>query len=241
MTLAKDFPDWNPPRDRPQDSFAQEFTGTLAAGTDTQFGVSPDVVQNAVIAAGFVPTGCALAIGGILDAGNDKLDRFAIAQGPLGFTPTLLSVNTGGGMLLGLYNTSGSDWVYQIDLTTYAGTPNDLVLPAQYTESAYQLPVPGSADSDLVDLEFAPEYTRATLSVSCDQPFSVTLRRAQIMFHPGPVLVTFDEVVVAPRAAGDATVDVPLGANGVAYFVTGTGATPGHANVIARMYRAAGF
>jgi hypothetical protein len=97
----------------------------------------------------------------------------------------------------------------------------------------------GEADAYVIGN--AGEYTRATVQVTCDQPFKVTIRRSWIIPGIPPTIGSANELVNTSVAAGDTFADVPIGTNGFAVVVEGTSVTAATAAVVVRLYRAGGF
>lgn len=236
-----DFPDWNPPRDRVTIRNSGLFDVVIPDTQASSEIFTPDAVDNVVLVTGFLPVGCALVVASRLLDDEDPSPRQLVNLATTDFQVMLPVAHRGFGLIVEGHNDSGADAAFTFNLDSIAGARVDDVVPADAGYVFDGLVVPAISDGDPVDVPQAGLYARCALSVTCDQPYTVTVRRARSLKDPPYTIVTFDELVATVAAPGDVTVDVPVGAAGFAVILSGTGATPGAAALQVRSYRAAGF
>lgn len=236
-----DYPDWNPPRDRPSFRSVETLSASLLAGDSVNVPLDPEQVDAAVIVQGSIEPGMALHLGSPVVFGPIENQRGVINIGPDPLGVTLVSSFIGAGMQLEIANASLVTVAYVLFVTTVAGVQTDLVLPQQQMAVKNAVAVPAGGDADAFTVGLAGEYTRATIAVDCDQPYTVTVRRSWLDSSGALSIVSIDELVATVAGAGASFTDTLVGANGYAVIVSGTGATPGTAQIAVRLYRAGGY
>jgi len=242
MTQAVDFPDWNPPRDRISSRLAAESTGTVAAGDVVELTYPTGTIDNLVIISGLVPAQCAIVMQSVVLDAVDELQRGVVNVAGADQLRAVIPIeNLGAGVNAFLFNGSGADWVYDLTATAIAGCPADIAVPAQQTTSLDGIAVPGSGAAAPFVVGQASTYERVSVCTTCDQPYTVSALRSVVFNDVTPNVATYTEVIATAASGGDSFVDVPIGAEGFALVITGTGATPGTASVLARMYRSSGY
>lgn len=242
MTIPSvDFPDWNPPRDRAAFRPVATIFTSIAAGDEFEPSYDPVQLDNAVIVQGNLAPGCAVHVGAIGLFGPAQNLRGAINAGVTDARFIIVTNFIGAAVYVDLINASAVTWNALVFVDTVAGVQPDLILPAQLMAITNQIVVPATAEADAIVIGDAGEYTRATVQTTCDQPYTVTIRRSWLDLTGSPAIVSVDELAATAAGAGDTSVDVPVGANGFAVVVSGTGITPGTADVAVRLYRSGGF
>lgn len=236
-----DFPDWNPPRDRVTIRDSGVFDPTVPDGQAGSIIVPPDGVDNVVLITGFLEPGTALVVASRLLDGEDPSPRQIVNLASVDFAVALPVAHRGNGLIVEGHNDSGATVDFAFTLDSVAGATVDNVIPANATYVFDGLTVPTMAAGSPIDVPQAAIYDRCVVSAQCDQPYTVTVRRAMSLKDPPYTIVTFDELVATSAMSASVTVDVPVGAAGFAVILSGTGLSDGTASVLARSYRAAGF
>lgn len=236
-----DFPDWNPPRDRVAARPQTVQQGTLPPGFDTFGFLAPELCDNAMFFTVNLPPLTAIYAGPSIAGSSDQRPRGAIN---LAGDPALVVVPVG---WLGenesfqLINASPDSWDYEVDSIGFQGLMSDLLVPSTRVDVVDGLTVPGMDAAAPAENWWAGSYERATVQVHCDVPYTVTVRRSYTADRSGWVIDWFDELVATAASAGDTFADVPIGSDGFAVIVGGTGVTDGTCTVSTRSYRAAGY
>lgn len=240
LPTSVDFPDWNPPRDRAAAREVADTVGTVAAGGSVELTFTPDLLDNVVFVSALIAADCGIVVQSVVLDALDVLQRGVVNAGGGSLRAVIPIMHLGAGLNVFVLNGSGADFDYEIIATAIAGVPPDLPVPAQQTFTVDGLVVPATSDADLVALAQASTYDRATVSVTCDQPYTVSVLRSELVDRSGFVVQSFRELVATVASPGDVTVDVPVGASGFGVIVAGTGITAGTATVCTRLYRSGG-
>lgn len=242
MTNASaDFPDWNPPRDRAAFRTVDTIFTNVAPGDEFEPSYDAIELDNAVIVQGTLAPSTACHVGALGLFGQITNLRGAINAGLDTVPFVIVSAFLGVAVYIDLINASASNWPVLTFVDTAAGVPADLVLPQQLMQIKNAVVVPGLGASDPLVIGNAGEYTNATILVTCDQPYTVTVRRSWLDLTGVPAIVSVDELVGTAAGGAPVNADVAVGANGFAVIVTGMGATAGAAQVAVRLYRSGGY
>lgn len=238
---SADFPDWNPPRDRAAFRTVDTIFTNIAAGDTFEPSYDATALDNAVVVQGILAPSTAIHVGSLTLFASVENLRGAINAG-VDPVPFLIVCGFAGvPVYVELLNLSAVSWPVLVFIDTVAGVVPDQMLPAQLMAIKNGIAVPAMSEADPYVVGNAGEYTRATVQVTCDQPFKVSVRRSWINPDPTPAIVSADELLSTSIAAGSTFADVAVGANGFAVVVEGTSVTAATAAVVVRLYRSGGF
>lgn len=241
MTLgSRDYPDWNRPLTRVASVVVEELGGDVPAGGGVFGSYNANQIDDVLVFYGGLPDGISLQVTALLPGLSANIGtRYAVGVGNGGFI--VMPVQTfGQSVEWSVQNNTVSDSGYELTVVAFSGANVDTLVAQGFVFQGADQAVAGVSDSDLYYVSQGFLADRLTLTVECDQPATVTLRRVAAPVGGSPSLFAFDEVIATLTADTATTIDVPLGCAGSAFFLSNAGVTDGTFAYIGRAYRSVG-